>query len=233
MIEKELQQVADAKKAVVLSRFFKTGKGEYGEGDIFIGVSVPDQRKIARKYMRSISLSQVEKLLQSSIHEYRFTALIILEKMFRDGRCEAVFDLCMKNVKWINNWDLVDLGAPSIIGPWVYEKKKWSILKEYARSGDLWKNRIAMVATYAGIRMDNFTQTMRIVKILLPHEHDLIHKAIGWMLREVWKRDALLVEDFLKKNYDNIPRTTLRYAIEKFPKDKYERFLKGDVCGGN
>ena len=217
----ELQSKNNKNQAVILSRFFKTGKGEYGEGDIFLGIKVPIQRKIAKKYT-DISFKDIQKLLNSKIHEYRLTGLFILiEKEDK----EKVFNLYLKNTKNINNWDLVDLSAPKILGSYLKNKKR-DILYSLAISDNLWERRISIVSTYAFIKENDFKDTIKIAKILLSDKHDLIHKAVGWMLREVGKRDKEIEKSFLNKYYRNMPRTMLRYSIERFnPKEK-EFYMK-------
>ena len=217
----ELQSKKDKNQAVILSRFFKTGKGQYGEGDIFLGIKVPIQRKIAKSYT-DISFKDIQKLLNSKIHEYRLTGLFILiEKEDK----EKVFNLYLKNTKNINNWDLVDLSAPKILGGYLKDKKR-DILYSLAISDNLWERRISIVSTFAFIKENDFKDTIKIAKILLNDKHDLIHKAVGWMLREVGKRDKELEKSFLNKYYRNMPRTMLRYSIEKFNPKEREFYMK-------
>jgi len=224
---KELEDKSSREKAKVLQRFFKTGKGEYGEGDIFIGLTMPQQREIARKYL-DLSLPKLQELLKSRIHEHRMTALIILvEKYKKSSERENIFGFYLRNVDRINNWDLVDLSCPGIVGDFLLDRDK-KILYKLARSENLWERRIAMVSTYAFIKKDEFDDALAISEILLPDKHDLMHKAVGWMLREVGKKDQNILEKFLKQNYENISRTTLRYAIERFPEDKRKKFLRGE-----
>lgn len=226
-LKKELKESSSSKQAKILQRFFKTGKGEYGEGDIFLGVKVPEQRKIAAKF-QDLSLENLEKLLNSKIHEHRMTALFILinqyEKADERGK-KKIVDFYFKNTKNINNWDLVDLSAPKIAGDYLLNKPR-KILYELAKSNNLWERRIAIISTHTFIRDDKFDDTLKIAKILLKDQHDLIHKAVGWMLREVGKRDQKAEEEFLKKYYSKMPRTMLRYAIEKFSERKRKFYLK-------
>jgi len=218
-IEKELQSKKDPIRAKILSRFFKTGKGQYGEGDIFLGVTVPILRTIVKKYYKDISLKDVQKLLNSKIHEYRLTALLILVEKYKEDK-ELIYNIYVKNFRNINNWNLVDLTAPKIMGDFLKDKNR-DILYSLAISNDLWEKRISIVATFAFIRDNDFKDTLKISEILLKDEHDLIHKAVGWMLREVGKRNKDLEKEFLDKNYRIMPRTMLRYSIEKFyPKEK-------------
>lgn len=226
-LKKELKESSNSKQAKILQRFFKTGKGEYGEGDIFLGVKVPDQRKMAGNF-RELSLENLEKLLNSKIHEHRMTALFILIKKYKKVNSQEkkiIFDFYLKNIKNINNWDLVDISAPKIIGDYLLEKPK-KILCQFAKSKNLWKRRIAIISTHTFIRNNKFDDTLRISKILLTDKHDLIHKAVGWMLREAGKRDQKIEEEFLKKHYSKMPRTMLRYAIEKFDEKKRKFYLK-------
>lgn len=225
-VEKELQKLKNPKKAKVLSRFFKTDKGEYGEGDIFLGITVPKQRQVAKKYI-DLSLEELQKLLSGKTHEHRLTALLILVSKYEraDGVLKkAIFNFYLRNAKNINNWDLVDLSAPNIIGDFLLNKDKL-ILYKLAKSKNLWEKRIAILATYAFIKNNQFNDALEISETLLKDSHDLIHKAVGWMLREVGKRNQELEEQFLKKHYQNMPRTMLRYAIERFSEEKRKLYL--------
>jgi len=225
----EFQNLKNPEKAQILSRFFKTGKGQYGEGDIFLGIKVPEQRKLAKKYS-GLSIKDIEALLKSGIHEQRLTALLILIiKYKKDDSSEKqkIFDFYLKNTKFINNWDLVDLSAPNIVGHFLFDKDKFILIK-LSKSSDLWKKRIAMVSTYFFIKNNQFDITLAVAENLLNDKHDLIHKAVGWMLRETGKRSLLTEEKFLKKYYKNMPRTALRYAIEKFPEHKRKFYLAKD-----
>ncbi len=228
-IKKDLQKLKNPKKTKILSRFFKTGKGEYGYGDVFLGISVPKQREIAKKYIE-ISLNDLQKLIKSKIHEYRLISLVILVSKYQKAdqiQKKKIVDFYLKNTKQINNWDLVDLSAPKILGDYLLDKEK-SILYQFARSLNLWKKRIAIISTFTFIKNNHFKETLKISEILLNDDHDLIHKAVGWMLREVGKKDQKVEEDFLKKYYKNMPRTALRYAIEKFDKKKRKYYLTLD-----
>ncbi|OGD67684.1 DNA alkylation repair protein [Candidatus Campbellbacteria bacterium RIFOXYC2_FULL_35_25] len=230
-LKKELKNNANSEQAKNLQRFFKTGKGEYGEGDIFLGIYVPVQRKIAKKY--DLELVDIQKLLNSNIHEERLVGLFILiDKYQKSGvsvtQQKQIFDFYLKNTKSINNWDLVDLSAPKITGRYLLEKDR-NILYKLAESKNLWEKRIAILSTFAFIRENQFDDTLKISEILLNDNHDLIHKAVGWALREVGKRDMKEEEKFLKKYYKKMPRTTLRYAIEKFPEGLRLKYLKGKI----
>ena len=229
-VQTELKVLANPEKAKILQRFFKTGKGEYGEGDIFLGIMVGDSRKVAKKHA-SISFPELKKLLASKIHEERLVALLILVQKFSKGseaEKKGVFDFFLENTVHINNWDLVDLSADKIVGEFLFDKPK-AVLRKLAKSSNLWERRIAILSTFAFIKRNSFDQTLKVSKMLLSDEHDLIHKAVGWMLREVGKRDLAVEENFLKKHYKAMPRTMLRYAIEKFDEKKRKAYLNGLV----
>ncbi len=210
-----------------MKKYFKTGKGEYGEGDIFIGITVPDMRVVAEKF-RELPLAEIKKLLESKIHEHRFTALQILVLAY--GRAtekskKKIVDFYLKSRKYINNWDLIDTSAPNIIGDWFSDKNR-KVLYKLAKSRNVWDRRIAVVATYSFIKKEDFADTLLISEMYLSDEHDLIHKAAGWMLREAGKKSVATLEKFLEKNAKKMPRTMLRYAIEKFPENKRKNYLK-------
>jgi 3-methyladenine DNA glycosylase AlkD len=229
-VVKDLDKLKDPEKARGLSRFFKTGKGEYGEGDIFLGIPVPLQRKIAKKYP-DLSLDNVQRLLSSKMHEHRLVALLILIFQYRrlDGKGKnEIFNFYLQNTSGINNWDLVDLSAPLIIGDYLLTRNK-SLLQKLSQSKNLWERRIAIMSTFAFIRNQQFIDTLCIAEMLMHDKHDLIHKAVGWMLREVGKRDEELLEQFLKKYAGEMPRTMLRYAIERFDENKRKAYLKQPV----
>ena len=225
-IKKDISSLANPEKAKDYQRFFKTGKGAYGEGDIFLGIAVPEQRKIAKKY-KHFSLSDVQKLLKSGIHEHRQIALYILLLQYDKGDeslKKEIFDLYLRNLSFVNNWDLVDLSAPKILGDYLSDKPR-GLLYKLAKSKNLWERRISMLATYTFIRSEDFDDALKISEILLKDKHDLIHKAVGWMLREVGNRDVKVEERFLKKHCKQMPRTMLRYAIEKFDPKKRKRYM--------
>ncbi len=229
-VRKEILRQKNPSQAIILQRFFKTGKGEYGEGDIFYGIKVPVQRKIAKQFN---DLPQIEFkiLLSSNVHEERLIAALILVDQFKKGdekKKKIIFDFYIRNRKGINNWDLVDLSAPKIVGEYLIDKEK-DLLYKFATSKDLWERRISIISTQTFIREHFFEDTLKISRILLNDEHDLIHKAVGWMLREVGNRDIKTEEEFLKKHYKTMPRTMLRYAIEKFPERKRKDYLKGKI----
>jgi 3-methyladenine DNA glycosylase AlkD len=226
-LKRELGIFTDFEKANVLQRFFKAGKGEYGEGDIFLGIVVPNTRKIAKKFS-DLDLLEIEKALYSRIHEERLCALLILVEKFKkanEAEKKKVFNFYIKHAKQANNWDLVDLSAPKIIGEYLLEKPK-IILYKFAKSKNLWGKRIAMVSTYTFIKAGEYKDTFQIAEILMNDKHDLIHKVVGWMLREVGKKNLVEEEKFLRKYYKKMPRTMLRYAIEKFPEEKRMKYLK-------
>lgn len=223
-IRDKLQALADPEKAKVLQSFFKTGTGQYGLGDIFLGVTVPQSRRVAGKHADA-SMDELKDLLYSKIHEERLVALLILvEKYQRDPQGAARFYI--DNLAQVNNWDLVDLTAPKILGPFL-EKSDRSLLYHLASSKILWERRVAIMATFHFIRAGDFKDALKISEILLYDEHDLMHKAVGWMLREIGKRNMKAEEVFLKKHYRKMPRTMLRYAIERFPKQRRQAYLKG------
>ncbi len=224
----ELKILATEERRKSNEWFFKTNKGEYGYGDIFLGVRMPDIRKVAKKFSPKITLKELTELIQSPIHEVRLCALIILVNQYIKGNFSKIFEYYIRQINFINNWDLVDSSAPYIVGDYLYNNPdERSILFEFVHSENLWVRRISIVSTFTLIKNNQFNETLQIAKILLNDKHDLIHKAVGWMLREVYKRDQDLIRTFLKQNYAQLPRTTLRYAIERM--DEVERllFLKG------
>lgn len=231
-IKDELRQYADQQKAEFLPKFFRAYPGGYGEGDLFVGVSVPNQRKVARKFFKLVPLEVMEKLLQEPVHEYRLTALFMLVYKYEKSKTEpekkAVVDLYLANTSYVNNWDLVDSSADKILGAYLLDREK-DILYKFANANDLWKQRIAVIATHHFIKHNKYDDTLKIALILLDHQHDLIHKAVGWMLREIGNRNFEVEISFLKEYYRKMPRTMLRYAIEKFEEDLRQQFLKGLV----
>src|SRR3989344_3319467 len=228
-IKSDLKKLANKEKIPLYQGFFKTNPGQYGEGDVFIGVSVPDTRKVAKKY-QNVSLKIIKQLLTSKIHEERLCAFEILcfkyEKSSVEKEKRKIYNFCLKNRKGMNNWDLVDLTAPYIIGDFLSNKnKEREILYKPVKSNNLWDKRIAIISTVAFIKNNQFQDTIKISEILLNDSHDLIHKAVGWMLREVGKRDKKILLEFLNKHYKNMPRTMLRYSIEKFPEPERKKYL--------
>jgi 3-methyladenine DNA glycosylase AlkD len=229
-IRQKLRRVANEDKAKVLQRFFKTGPGEYGEGDRFLGIKVPELRRVAKE-LQQVRYETVKVLLKSPFHEERLLALLVLIGKYSkadETEKKRIYDLYLKHTPWINNWDLVDLSAEHIVGDFLWQKDKRP-LHRLAKSGILWERRIAIIATYHFIKKKAFSETLKISERLLSDKEDLIHKAVGWMLREVGKRDLEIEEAFLKVHYKSMPRTMLRYAIERFPEAKRQRYLKGKI----
>ncbi len=225
-LRNEVKIIASKERAAVSRRFFKTGKGQYGEGDVFVGITVPQCRSLAKKY-NICTLEELETLLQSKIHEERLIVLLILVEQFdiaSDPMKKQIYDFYLKNTFYINNWDLVDLSADKIVGSYLLDKPK-NILVELATSENIWRRRIAMLATYNFIKNKSYTDALNIAKILLHDKHDLIQKAVGWMLREIGKRDEATEKKFLDKYHREMPRTTLRYAIERFPSDVRKKYM--------
>ena len=226
-VKAELEKLSDPEHAMKLQGFFKTGEGEYGEGDIFLGVRVPDQRRIAKKY-KNIPLTSVIELLQSGIHEHRLTALFILTEQFNKGDEEArqrIVDLYLSNAAYVNNWDLVDSSAHKILGAWLVGRPR-EVLYEMAESDSLWERRISVISTFAFINRGDLADALALAKALIDDGHDLIHKASGWVLREVGKKDQSALETFLLEHYEKMSRTMLRYAIERLPEER-KRFYMG------
>lgn len=225
-----MRALANPDKARVLQRFFKTGPGQYGHGDVFIGITVPESRRVAKKYAaKGASLADVKALLHSQIHEERLVALLMLEQKYK-GDPGGVARFYLENLACVNNWDLVDLSAPAILGAFLLDNNSGedrSILYRLAKSNVLWERRVSIVSTHAFIRKNDFADTLKISEMLLGDKHDLMHKAVGWMLREVGKRDLALEEQFLKRHYKGMPRTALRYAIERFSEEKRRAYMKG------
>ena len=226
-VESELRQRGTRARAVTCARFFKTGPGQYGAGDVFVGVTVPEARRVARVY-RDLSLGEVEKLLKSEVHECRFVGLVIVSEQYKraeSARRGALVKFYLKHAKRVNNWDLVDTSAPRILGDYLLDHDR-AILYKLAQSKNLWERRIAVVATLAFIMKGESADTLRVAELLLDDPHDLIHKATGWMLREVGKRasQAALIA-FLREHKARMPRTMLRYAIEHFPPEIRRSYL--------
>jgi 3-methyladenine DNA glycosylase AlkD len=225
-----LQALADEATSQGMRRFFKTGPGEYGAGDRFLGIKATPLRQLAREF-QTLPLEEITQLLHSPLHEARSLALLILVRTFPRVQPEgkkAIYDLYLANTARVNNWDLVDLSAGPLVGGYLVDSKR-GILDRLARSASLWERRIAIVATHHFIRRDDFADTFRIAALLLGDQEDLIHKAVGWMLREVGKRDQPAEEEFLREHYRNMPRTALRYAIERFSEEKRKKYLRGEV----
>lgn len=229
-IQTELKRLGNKEYAARLGKYFKTGKGEYGEGDRFLGIQVPALRRIVKKY-RNISIGEASELLKSQFHEERLFSLLVLVELFKradDKGKKKIYTVYLSNTKFINNWDLVDASAGHIVGAYLLTRDKKPIYL-LARSENIWERRISIISTSYFIQYDNFVDTLNIAEMLLGDEGDLIHKAVGWMLREIGKRDFELEERFLRKYYKSMPRTMLRYAIEKFPEEKRKGYLKGEL----
>ncbi len=226
--KKELTKLVDPEKAVFLPRFFKTGPGEYGEGDKFIGVTVPNQRVVAEKF-KTLSLNEIQKLLASPIHEHRLTALIILTIQYPksdEKDQKAIYEFYLKNARagHVNNWDLVDTSAHKIVGAHLLKSDR-SNLKSLYNSNSLWLERIAVITTFAFINVDDYSDSLMLAEHFLHHEHDLMHKAVGWMLREIGKRDEKPLRDFLDQHAHEMPRTMLRYSIERLPEQDRKAYM--------
>lgn len=226
--QEELQEVAHPEKIKIFQSFFKTGKGEYGEGDKFIGVSIPDNRKIAQKYYLS-SFDEIEAMLYHEIHEYRLSALLALVHRYKkeknENKKQEIIDFYLTNSSRCNNWDLVDLSAPYILGTHMIDHPSPTLLKKLSNDSNLWCQRIAIVSTLMLIRHRRFDETISLCKKYLPHPHPLIHKATGWMLREIGKKNEHILTDFLDKHSSEMPRTALRYAIERLSVEKRQYYM--------
>jgi 3-methyladenine DNA glycosylase AlkD len=223
---RDLLKLADKKKAAFFPSFFKTGKGEYGEGDVFVGVTVPQTRSIAKKYT-DVSLKEIERFLKDERHEVRLCALLILVEQFKKGdeaTKKKIYKFYLDHLKWVNNWDLVDTSAYHIVGAYLLDRDR-KILRRMAKSKHLWTERVAIVSTFAFIRKGQLDDTFEIAEILIEHPHDLLHKAVGWMLREAGKRNEVALKRFLDENAAVMPRTMLRYAIEKFDERTRKHYL--------
>lgn len=226
----QLQRMGDPEHARFVAGYFRTGPGEYGEGDRFLGIRIPALRAVVREH-RGTSLETIAELLQSEWHEARLLACLLLADGYKradEAGREAIYRLYLGNTRWINNWDLVDSSAPQVVGAHLEDRDR-SVLEELARSESLWERRIAILATQHFIRGGDFGTTLRIAEMLVDDRHGLIHKAVGWMLREVGNRDRAVAETFLRRHHRTMPRTMLRYAIEKFPPDLRQRYMKGEM----
>ncbi len=222
-MKKELQNIADPELGKNYARFFKTGKGDYGEGDKFLGMRVPTLRKVVKKY-KDMDLTEVEELLHGEYHEYRQGAIFILIHQYEKDP-KRIVNIYLKNTKYINNWDLVDISAHKVLGRYLEDKDR-DMLYQLARSKDLWEKRISIISCFWFIKDKDFKDAIKISEMLLHDDHDLIHKAVGWVLREVGKKDKAVEEKFLKKYHKVMPRTMLRYSIEKFSKEEREFYMK-------
>ena len=229
-IQNRLKKLGNKKHAAISQKFFKTGPGEYGEGDIFIGVRVPVLRELVKEYS-DVSVEDAALLLHSQVHEERLLALLLLVRLFSisdEAIRSIIYGKYLKNTEFVNNWDLVDSSAEHIVGAYLMNRDK-AVLYRLAESENLWERRISIMSTFHFIKRHDFSETLKISKMLLFDREDLIHKATGWMLREIGKRRPQTEESFLKAHYKEMPRTMLRYAIEKFPEQKRQRYLKGKV----
>ena len=229
-IRQAFRRLSDANRAQHSQRFFRTGPGEYGEGDVFLGITVPQIRKMAKRCAK-LANAEIVELLRSSYHEERLLALLVFVAKFKqedEKQRKTIYNLYLKHKKHINGWDLVDLSAPNIVGTYLLNRDT-SVLYKLARSKRLWDRRIAIMATLTFIKQHQFDDTLKIAEILLQDEEDLIHKAVGWMMREIGNRDLLAEEAFLRVHYQRMPRTMLRYAIEKFVENRRQQYLKGKV----
>ncbi|KJJ84238.1 DNA alkylation repair protein [Candidatus Omnitrophus magneticus] len=230
-LREDFLKYASSEKSKILARFFKTAPGEYGEGDKFLGIIVPDIRRVAKKYYEKLELDMVQCLISSGFHEERLLGLIILILKYKkstDKYKKNIFNFYLKNIKYINNWDLVDITAPHIVGNFLADKDK-NVLYSLAKSKNLWARRIAILSTFFDIRQEKFDEALKISDVLLNDKEDLIHKAVGWMLREIGKRDKKKLEKFLQPRYKNMPRVMLRYAIEHFPYEERKKYLLGSI----
>ena len=227
-----LEQKAIPAKGAQLQQYFKTGPGGYGEGDIFLGVPVPEQRKIAKAISQDATLPQLSELIQHRYHEMRLTGLLALVYKFEKTRSESlrleIVDFYLGQLDYINNWDLVDTSCSQVLGAFYWKKEK-SLFFSLAESPLLWRQRIAMISAFYWIRKGEFTDALALAEKLKNHPHDLMHKAVGWMLREIANRNFEVTNEFLRKHYHTLPRTMLRYAIEKFPEELRQDYLKGRV----
>lgn len=229
-IRKKMRKLGTKERAELAQRYFKTAVGEYGEGDIFLGLNAQEIRTLAKEY-RAISFEEILNLLQSAIHEERAIALLILAQAFARGdeaTKKQIYDLYLQQTRYVNNWDLVDCSAAQIVGAFLLNRDKKPLYR-LAKSKSLWERRISIIATFHFIRQNEFSETLKIARMLLADKEDLIHKAVGWMLREVGKRDQDVEEQFLLEHYEKMPRTMLRYAIEKFPEARRQMYLRGQL----
>lgn len=225
-----LREIGSEEMARGAQRFFKTGPGEYGAGDVFLGIKVGPLRQAARTF-QELSLAETDSLLQSVYHEARALALLVLIRQFNRGEeatRKTIHELYLQRTQYVNNWDLVDASAEHLVGAWLWERSRKPLYR-LARSSSLWERRIAMVATYHFIKRGEYGETLKVAEMLLDDDQDLIHKAAGWMLREVGKRNLAVEEEFLAEHYQQMPRTMLRYAIERFPESKRQGYLKGEI----
>ena len=232
-IEEALQMLSTPERAVQMPRYFKTGKGEYGEGDIFYGVSVPDQRSVAKEFYKEISLEELSDVLKSEVHEMRLTAILILvakyEKAKSNTEKRKLADFYLNHLEYVNNWDIVDSSAHKILGDYAFHNSEEEILYRLSSDENMWKKRVAVVGSFWFIKNKHYELTQKLILNNLKHPHDLMHKANGWMVREIGKKDEGVMLDFLNKHYKDMPRTSLRYAIERLDEDLRQDYLKGNI----
>ncbi|AJW63942.1 DNA alkylation repair enzyme [Elizabethkingia miricola] len=232
-IEEALQMLSTPERAVQMPRYFKTGKGEYGEGDIFYGVSVPDQRSVAKEFYKEISLEELSDVLKSEVHEMRLTAILILVAKYEKAKSgtekRKLVDFYLNHLEYVNNWDIVDSSAHKILGDYAFHNSEEEILYRLSSDENMWKKRVAVVGSFWFIKNKHYELTQKLVLNNLNHPHDLMHKANGWMLREIGKKDESVMLDFLNKHYKDMPRTCLRYAIERLDEDLRQDYLKGNI----
>lgn len=231
----EIKALADNEKAQHMQRFFKTGKGEYAEGDLFYGLTTPIVRSIVKKYCKKLSLGEIETLLHNPYHEVRSIGLLLFVEIYNKADSttkDAIYNIYLRNVEYINNWDLVDISCYKIVGRHSFENNNASDLRKLADSKHLWSERISVVSNYYFIKKRDFSLLLELSEKFLSHRHDLMHKAVGWMLREMGKVDEKPLYDFLDKHYKIMPRTMLRYSLEKLPKDKKLYYMNKDACKG-
>lgn len=230
-IANEINYYANPAKIADYMRFFKTGKGEYGERDQFLGIKVPDTRKVVKKYYKSMSLNEIQEFLYSPYHEHRLFALLVLVTLYQSKQLDnraTIYHFYLNHTAQINNWDLVDVTCPHIVGVHLLDRDR-SLLYRFAKSNNLWEKRIAIISTFAFIKAGEFEDTFAIADILLHDTHDLIHKAVGWAIRNVGIQNLQTMLEFLNPRYKKMPRTMLRYAIEKLDEDLRQKYLKGDI----
>lgn len=228
-LQQELQNLANEEKAKHLSQFFKTGKGQYAEGDKFLGINVPVTKNIVKKYYKNIAPTDMAEMLHSPWHDYRFASLQCMVMQYEKADEEkqaSLVELYLDNLDGINNWDLVDCSAHKIIGAWALKWQDLSQIEKLANSHNLWQERIAVVSSWAFIKNKQYDLTLKLAIKFINHEHDLMHKAVGWMLREVGKQNKRVLTDFLDVYAEKLPRTTLRYAIERFPKAEKKKYMQ-------
>lgn len=230
--QQDLKKLANPERAQKALRFFKAGPGQYAEGDKFLGISNPELRQLVKKYWE-MSFVEIDKLLHSAWHEERFLGLLILVEQYKkygkkdEIRAQEIFDFYITHINSVNNWDLVDGSCPYIIGPQLLKSKNRKLLYQWAKSEDLWLRRISIVSTWHFIRNNEFADTLKLAKTLLKDREDLMHKAVGWMLREVGKKDKSVLDHFIRQHYTEMPRTALRYSIEKHPAEQRKKILQG------